>query len=203
MFKIKKFQNFLQENHTFADLNYDPSILNRLEALVKSGTIAEFWFDEETDIPMPNEEGVLEKGPVLRIKIELDDHIYTFDQFDESAVVRLLNNLENHSIHIPRENIESIKEVMLLIKDGWELYHINENRSDFIFKYTLDEKQKWLLGLMFRKLDDKIHVRLRSTYMVKGSQGPYTLEKYVDESECLSTMKKFLVQFYEYWSDYN
>jgi len=88
---------------------------------------------------------------------------------------------------------------MLLLQEGWDLFHIAENRADFILKLQHNSKNVWILGIIFRRIEDKVKVTVKSN-ITRSNVGQFLLEKIVDEPEAIKTAKMFMKQFYsDFW----
>jgi len=100
MLNLKRYKTF--ESYTLQNLQFDQKSIDMLLDASKKQIIEEYWIEQgeilnpaKTDQDYPNDayldqQPVSWDGPVLKIKLQ-DDHIYTFDQFDEKALINFLN----------------------------------------------------------------------------------------------------------------
>lgn len=201
MFKIQKFTSFLNEGYTFQDLKFNLVTLTKLEELKKKGLVEDFWVEKDVNIltSLDHNAEVLPDGPVLVITLVADDKIYKYDQFDEATLIFFIDTLENNSIHIPKEEIESIKEINLLLNDGWENFHSSENLADYCYKYRLG-KNVWFFKLMFRSVGKLVEVSIRcdNNISIKNTYKKYEI---VDKTMYLSAARNLLKAFYKHWNN--
>lgn len=198
--RLYRFEKFINEDYSPEDVGFSEETISRLKNLTEKGLIKDYWVEVRDEWVTSKEDDlranpiVLKNALILIVEFSSDQQ-YAYDQYSEKSLHGQLNILEENSLYIPREDIESIKEIMLLMQDGWAFKLVNENMADYIFEYMINDKSVWLMGLNFRRKDDVLKIVLRSNMSRSGTQ--FRLEETTTVDNWLKATKKLVAEFYD------